>query len=62
MHKVDKDDEQWGAKFKVLKENVEHHISEEENKLFPIAKGVLKSDELTALGAEMRKLKAELER
>ena len=61
LHEVDKDDEQWGAKFKVLKENVEHHISEEENKLFPAARGVLKKDELLALGAQMRKLKAELE-
>jgi hemerythrin-like domain-containing protein len=62
LHEVDKDDEQWGAKFKVLKENVEHHISEEENKLFPVAKGVLGSDQLLALGKEMRKLKSQLER
>jgi len=61
LHEVDKDDEQWGAKFKVLKENVEHHIGEEEHKLFPIAKGVLKGNELLALGSQMRKLKAELE-
>jgi hypothetical protein len=27
LHAVQKDDEQWGAKFKVLKENIEHHIS-----------------------------------
>ena len=62
LHDVAKDDEQWGAKFKVLKENVEHHISDEENKLFPVAKGVLKSEELTRLGSAMKKLKAELER
>ena len=62
LHEVAKDDEKWGAKFKVLKESVEHHISEEENKMFPIARGVLKSDELLALGAKMRQLKAELEK
>ena len=62
LHDVATDDEQWGAKFKVLKENVEHHISEEENKMFPAARGVLPKEELLALGARMRKLKAELER
>lgn len=62
LHEVTTDDEQWGAKFKVLKENLEHHISEEENKLFPIARGVLRSEELTALGASMRELRTELEK
>jgi hemerythrin-like domain-containing protein len=62
LHDVATDDEQWGAKFKVLKENVEHHISEEENKMFPAARGVLPKEELLALGARMRKLKAELEK
>ena len=61
LHEVATDDEQWGAKFKVLKENVSHHISEEENKLFPIARGVLAREELLALGARMRALRAELE-
>ena len=62
LHELDKDDEQWGAKFKVLKENVTHHISDEENKLFPVARGVLPKEELLALGAKMRALRAELER
>lgn len=60
LHELEKDDEQWGAKFKVLKENVTHHISEEENKLFPVARGVLKKEELLALGAKMRTLRSEL--
>ena len=62
LHDVATDDEQWGAKFKVLKESVTHHISEEENKLFPIAKGVLKKEELLELGAKMRDLKSDLEK
>lgn len=62
LHEVAKDDEKWGAKFKVLKESLEHHISEEENKMFPSARGVLKKEELTALGKKMRELRAELEK
>jgi hemerythrin-like domain-containing protein len=61
LHEVALDDEQWGAKFKVLKENVTHHISEEERGLFPVARGVLPKEELLALGAKMRALRQELE-
>lgn len=62
LHELDKDDEKWGAKFKVLKENVTHHISEEERKLFPVARGVLAKEELLALGAKMRALRNDLAR
>jgi hypothetical protein len=62
LHAVRKDNEQWGAKFKVLKENVAHHISEEERVMFPIARGALAREELLALGARMRALRAKLER
>ena len=62
LHEVATDDEQWGAKFKVLKESVEHHISEEENRMFPAARGVLPKEELLALGAKMRALKSDLEK
>ncbi|HEX6161954.1 MAG TPA: hemerythrin domain-containing protein [Vicinamibacterales bacterium] len=62
LHDVATDDEQWGAKFKVLKENVEHHISEEENIMFPAARAALPKEELLALGAKMRALKTELEK
>ena len=62
LHEVRKDAEQWGAKFKVLKENLAHHISEEEHKMFPVARGVLAREELLALGARMRTLKSELEK
>ena len=62
LHQVRKDNEKWGAKFKVLKESVEHHIQEEERMMFPAARGVLAREELLALGARMRALKAELEK
>lgn len=54
--------EKWAAKFKVLKENIEHHITEEERLMFPAARGVLETEQLLALGARMRALKAQLER
>ena len=62
LHAVRKDNDKWGAKFKVLKESVEHHIQEEERKMFPIARGTIPREELLALGARMRALKSELEK
>ena len=62
LHEVRKNNEQWGAKFKVLKESVEHHIKEEERVMFPAARGALAREEQLALGARMRALKAELEK
>jgi hypothetical protein len=61
LHALARGDEKWGAKFKVLKENVEHHIEEEEGEMFRIARAVLSRDELHKLGARMRTLKNELE-
>jgi len=48
---------QWGAKFRVLKENIEHHIQEEEGEMFRTARAVMRRDELQALGEEMRRLR-----
>jgi hypothetical protein len=56
-----KTDERWGAKFKVLKESLEHHVKEEESKMFRIARAVLRRQELDDLGKRMRALKSELE-
>ena len=46
-------DERWGAKFKVLKENIEHHIEEEEGEMFRTARSVMSRDRLAALGADI---------
>ena len=51
------DDEQWGAKFKVLKENIEHHIKEEEREMFRAARGMLSREELDEIGARMKALR-----
>jgi hemerythrin-like domain-containing protein len=58
LHEVAKDDERWGAKFKVLKENIEHHIQEEEGPMFRTARGVFSREELQAMGAQMQKMQA----
>ncbi len=47
------DSETWTAKLKVLKENVEHHVEEEEEDMFPKARTVLSKDQLEELGAQL---------
>ncbi|MGI9166974.1 MAG: hemerythrin domain-containing protein [Pyrinomonadaceae bacterium] len=55
----DKDDEVWTAKFTVLKENIEHHVEEEEDEMFKKARKVLSEEEIETLGARMEKAKGE---
>ena len=57
LEATDVTDETWGAKFKVMKENIEHHIEEEEGEMFKQARQVFDSDELEQLGARMMELK-----
>jgi len=54
------DDETWGAKLTVMKENVEHHIGEEESEMFPQARRVFERSELVELGERMQARKEEL--
>ena len=56
----DEIDEQAEAKMSVLKEQVEHHVEEEENELFPKARRLLDAARLEELGEEMERLAAEL--
>ncbi len=55
------DDEQFEAKMKVLKEQVEHHVGEEEKELFPRVRKDLSRDELDDLGDRMQVMAEELE-
>jgi hemerythrin-like domain-containing protein len=48
-------DEHFGPKAKVMAENVEHHIEEEEGEMFKKARQVFEADELTELGERMAK-------
>jgi len=52
-----KDDEKWTAKFTVLKENVEHHVEEEEGEMFKKARKVLSNEEIEELGTRMAEAK-----
>jgi hemerythrin superfamily protein len=52
MKKLKPDDEHYDAKFSTLKENVQHHIEEEEKEMFPEAEQKLRG-QLDSLGQEM---------
>jgi hemerythrin-like domain-containing protein len=53
------EDETWGAKARVMIENIEHHIEEEEGEMFGKARQVFDRDELEQLGRAMEARKAE---
>jgi hemerythrin-like domain-containing protein len=53
LEALDVSDERWGAKATVMKENIEHHIEEEEGEMFPQARQVFDREELEALGTQM---------
>ena len=53
------EDETWGAKAKVMIENIEHHIEEEEGEMFDKARQVFDRDELEQLGKAMEARKTE---
>jgi hemerythrin superfamily protein len=58
---VDIDDETFDAKLAVLKEEVEHHVEEEEKDLFPKVKKVLDEGQLEAIAQAMTAEQNELE-
>jgi hemerythrin-like domain-containing protein len=57
LEAMDVDDESWGAKAIVMKENIEHHIEEEEGDMFKAARQVFDRDELEELGRRMAQRK-----
>ena len=54
------DDETWGPKAMVMKEHIEHHITEEESAMFEKARSIFDRSELDDLGEEMVKRKDEV--
>ena len=63
LESLDVSDESWGAKALVMKENIEHHIEEEEGEMFKQARQVFDAAELEELGSRMatRKTSAQQE-
>ena len=59
LEAMDKGDEQWTARFTVLKEQIEHHVEEEEDDMFPKAKKVLGEEEAEALGTRLEEAKTQ---
>lgn len=53
-------DETFDAKLKVLQEQVEHHVEEEEEDLFPKVKRIFNREELLSLAEAMQKKHTEL--
>ena len=60
LEALDVSDEAWGAKATVMKENIEHHIEEEEDQMFKQARQVFDEEELKALGEQMTARKEQL--
>lgn len=60
MLDMDASDDRFDAKLKVLKEEVEHHVEEEEDEMFKDVQKLLPKEALEALGAEMEALAAQL--
>lgn len=54
------DSEDWTAKFKVFKENVEHHVEEEEGEMFKNARKVLSDAEARDIGEQFQEQKQTL--
>lgn len=57
---IDIEDETFDAKAKVLKEQVEHHVHEEEDELFPKVRKILDEEMLIAIAQQMTALQEEL--
>ena len=58
MSELDAEDEIFMAKFKVLKEAVEHHVEEEEGEMFEQARQVLDREEAREMATRMQDAEA----
>lgn len=60
LDELDYNEESWEDKFEVLKENLEHHLEEEEADAFPQMEDLLSEEELEALGEDMKQMMTDL--
>lgn len=58
MSRLSPRDDQWTAKLSVLKENLEHHIDEEEKEIFAKARSVLDGQAAERLGEQFTREKS----
>lgn len=56
---MDNSGAEWIVKLRILKENVEHHVAEEENELFPRARKILQEDEAAGIAEDIESFKEE---
>ncbi|MFN2412917.1 MAG: hemerythrin domain-containing protein [Pyrinomonadaceae bacterium] len=52
------DDDKFKAKLKVLMEDIEHHVEEEEGEMFPLVEDQVEEEKLQELGSRMEGAKA----
>jgi len=57
LDKLDKKDEHWMPKIKVLQDIIEHHIDEEEKEIFPKAKEILSKEQEQQIMGQIRREK-----
>jgi len=57
---LNKEDERWDAKIKVLCELVDHHIEEEEGELFKVAKDVLDEERRQEIARQIKENKEQM--
>lgn len=60
LDKMDTGNSQWMPKFKELKDSVEHHVEEEEEKLFPKTKKTLSDNEEKEAAQNIEKEKSKM--
>jgi hemerythrin superfamily protein len=60
LMKTEATDEDFDAKVTVLKEQIEHHVEEEEQELFPKVQKALGAEALEELGSQMESMAGEL--
>ena len=53
-----KEDERWAEELSELQQDVEHHVEEEENSIFPLAAELLEAEQAEAIARNIQKEKA----
>lgn len=59
LEELDSEDEtteEWTAKITVMKENIQHHVQEEENEIFPTVKAAFSEEQLEELATKINEM------